>query len=271
MGKTIEFSRLPIELSRDGDTIVAYRNGRVVRIPIPSSGINPSELATVAISGDYSDLLGLPVLGTAASKPDNYFATAEQGSKGTTAYLWGNHASVGYALTSSVTQKLAQKVDKQTGYGLSQQNFTLEEKQKLAGLESSRYKGLFSTLSALQSEVTTPVAGDYADVDSGVGADVQRYIWDSSDKKWVAQSGTVSPVTASQVKTLYESNPDTNAFTNQQKADLESVFSWGDHRVQGYVLSTDGRLSNAREWTASTVSQSEAETGTATTARKWTA
>lgn len=33
----------------------------------------------------------------------------------------------------------------------------------------------------------------------------------------------------------------------------------------------DARLSNAREWTASEVSQAEAETGTATTARKWTA
>lgn len=33
----------------------------------------------------------------------------------------------------------------------------------------------------------------------------------------------------------------------------------------------DGRFSNAREWTASEVTQAEAEAGTATTARKWTA
>lgn len=33
----------------------------------------------------------------------------------------------------------------------------------------------------------------------------------------------------------------------------------------------DSRLSNSREWTASAVSQAEAEAGTATTARKWTA
>lgn len=33
----------------------------------------------------------------------------------------------------------------------------------------------------------------------------------------------------------------------------------------------DSRLSNARDWTASTVSQAEAEAGTATTERKWTA
>ncbi|WLD56883.1 hypothetical protein NFC81_09080 [Salinispirillum sp. LH 10-3-1] len=38
-----------------------------------------------------------------------------------------------------------------------------------------------------------------------------------------------------------------------------------------YPLNTDSRLSNSREWTASTVSQAEAETGAATTNRKWTA
>ena len=38
-----------------------------------------------------------------------------------------------------------------------------------------------------------------------------------------------------------------------------------------YPLLTDARLSNSREWTAAVVTQEEAETGTATTARKWTA
>lgn len=37
------------------------------------------------------------------------------------------------------------------------------------------------------------------------------------------------------------------------------------------VDNTDSRLTNAREWTASVVTQAEAEAGTATTARKWTA
>lgn len=273
MAKKVVFSDLPISQWQAGDTVAVFRNGKVVRIPVFGQGDIPEfpKLATVATSGKYSDLTGRPVLGTAASKNEGDFATAEQGSKGVTAFSWGNHSEAGYALAASVTQGLSQKVDKQPGYGLSQQNFTLVEKQKLAGLESSRYKGLFPTVSALNTGVISPSAGDYADVDAGSGSDVQRYIWDDSDQKWIAQSGAVPPITAAQVKGLYESNPDTNAFTNQQKADLESVFSWGDHRVQGYVLSTDGRLSNAREWTASTVSQSEAETGTATTARKWTA
>jgi hypothetical protein len=41
--------------------------------------------------------------------------------------------------------------------------------------------------------------------------------------------------------------------------------------IAGYVETTDARLSDAREWTAATVTQSEAETGTATTRRAWTA
>jgi hypothetical protein len=37
------------------------------------------------------------------------------------------------------------------------------------------------------------------------------------------------------------------------------------------VLEDDSRLTNAREWTADTVPQTEAEAGTATTRRAWTA
>lgn len=41
--------------------------------------------------------------------------------------------------------------------------------------------------------------------------------------------------------------------------------------IKEKVENNDSRLTNAREWTASEVSQAEAEAGTATTARKWTA
>jgi hypothetical protein len=41
--------------------------------------------------------------------------------------------------------------------------------------------------------------------------------------------------------------------------------------LAGYVPTTDSRLSDAREWTAATITQAEAEAGTATTRRAWTA
>ncbi len=47
-------------------------------------------------------------------------------------------------------------------------------------------------------------------------------------------------------------------------ADIKALYS-------GKVGTSDARLTDAREWTASTVSQAEAEAGTATTRRAWTA
>ena len=41
--------------------------------------------------------------------------------------------------------------------------------------------------------------------------------------------------------------------------------------ISGAVADDDSRLSDSREWTATTVTQAEAEAGTATTPRKWTA
>jgi hypothetical protein len=98
--------------------------------------------------------------------------------------------------------------------------FTDSEKTKLAGLEGTKFKGTFLSLSALNTAHPSPSAGEYADVDSGSGADVQRYIADVNDSKWVAQSGTVSGETAASIKTKYESNSNTNAFTDQNQSDL---------------------------------------------------
>ena len=122
-----------------------------------------------------------------------------------------------------VEEGLGGKVDKVAGYGLSQENFTAAEKAKLAGLEGSHYRGTFVSLEALESAIPSGLAGDYADVDAGVGDPVQRYIWDASDNEWVSQGGTAEPITASQVKVLYESNPDTNAFTDTEKSKLANL------------------------------------------------
>ncbi|MDH1341840.1 hypothetical protein [Ectopseudomonas oleovorans] len=115
------------------------------------------------------------------------------------------------------------KVDKVAGYGLSQENFTAAEKAKLAGLEGSHYRGTFINFTALQTALPTAEEGDYADVDAGAGDPVQRYIWDESDGEWVAQAGSADPITAAQVKVLYESNPDTNAYSDTEKSKLGGI------------------------------------------------
>lgn len=87
------------------------------------------------------------------------------------------------------------------------------------------YKGLFTSLAALESGTIDLVAGNYADVDEGVGLDVKRYIWDTNDQKWVTSGagGGSEALNAAQVKVLYESNLNTNAYTDGEKAKLGGV------------------------------------------------
>lgn len=119
-----------------------------------------------------------------------------------------------------LTDALVSKVDKAAGKGLSDTNFTQAEKDKLSYLESSKFVGLFVSESALPLSGSE---GDYANVDGGVGSDVYRVIWDSSDNKWVRAQGVSTELTDAQIKQQYESNPDTNAFTDDEKAKLASV------------------------------------------------
>lgn len=114
------------------------------------------------------------------------------------------------------------KVDKVTGKQLSDENYTLAEKDKLSSLESSKFVGLFVSDSALP---LTGSEGDYANVDGGVGSDTYRVIWDSSDSKWVKMQGVSTDLTPAQIKQQYESNPDTNAFTDDEKVKLAGVAS----------------------------------------------
>lgn len=72
--------------------------------------------------------------------------------------------------------------------------------------------------------------------------------------------------------------------TTAKQGQWDTAYGWGNHALAGYALAStvtsalagkvdtsDARLTNSREWTASTVSQAEAEAGTATTRRAWTA
>lgn len=56
--------------------------------------------------------------------------------------------------------------------------------------EDQHYRGLYVSLVALQAAVPAGNPGDYADVDAGVGTDIQRYIWDDSDDDWILGGGS---------------------------------------------------------------------------------
>lgn len=173
-------------------------------------------LAPVAKSGLYSSLVGTPSLGSASEKDVTDFATATQGSKADTAVQ--PEALTSYALKTEVPQTADD-----LPAGTLNKYITQEEKEKLATMEGSHYKGLFVSLTELIESVQDPVAGDYADVDAGSGSPISRYIWDPSDNEWVEQTGDGEPLSNAQIKERYEANPNTNAFEDDEKAKLATV------------------------------------------------
>ena len=98
--------------------------------------------------------------------------------------------------------------------------YTDAEKSKLAGLESSKFVGQFPSLVALQTAFPTAPIGSYAYVDQGIGQSNVKYIWDDNDTSWIEQGGVSAEETPATIKTKYESNPDTNAYTDAEKANL---------------------------------------------------
>lgn len=96
--------------------------------------------------------------------------------------------------------------------------------------------------------------------------------------KWIVQNGVIENTKISGNRELFFS-----VFPNTKEV-LEKVFrrfyiklergtiatDWSP-APEDFVFDTDVRLSNSREWVAETVSQAEAESGTATTRRAWTA
>lgn len=177
-----------------------------------------------ALSDTAPQPLGAAAAGTspAASREDHVHPMPAKADIGLGSV--DNTSDAAKPVSTAQQTALDDKVDKVTGYGLSEEDYTTAEKSKLAGLESSRFKGLYATLGALQAAHPTAGAGDYADVDAGIGSDTVRYVWDVDDAQWIL-SGSGAPLTAAQVKTLYESNADTNAFTDSEKTKLGTVAS----------------------------------------------
>lgn len=131
-----------------------------------------------------------------------------------------NGETIKGASQNAIFDALALKVDKDGTKVLSDVNFSTAKDAKLASLESSKFKGTYISLAALQSAYPTTEEGSYAYVDGGVGSSVQTYIWDNDDSAWTLQGGGTTTETAASIKTKYESNLDTNAFTDAEKTNV---------------------------------------------------
>lgn len=126
-------------------------------------------------------------------------------------------------LPGQVSALEAGKVDKVEGKGLSTNDFSDALQAKLASLESSHFKGEFPSLAALQAAIPTGTAGDYARLDAGVGSDVETALWDTTDNVWVKRASEGGPMTPAEIKEGYESNANTNAYTDSDKSKLAAI------------------------------------------------
>jgi len=124
------------------------------------------------------------------------------------------------------------KVDKITGKGLSTEDYTASEKNKLASIDATHYLPPLQTTVQLSA---LPQAGISDKARVYVETDLSDYFYDTT-----ASSGDIAPndqtggigfwrkvavggETAASIKTKYESNANTNAFTDVLKAKLDSI------------------------------------------------
>jgi hypothetical protein len=189
--------------------------GGKLEITVRVQGTNPTLIFNN--EGTYTQYSGDTSLPTDVSMGDIVKYEFEVLSSGVLTVI--QKSVVGKVLTHTHTEY----VEKVAGKGLSTNDYTTDEKNKLAGLEGSKYKGRYTDLAALNTAHATATVGDYARVDGGVGSDVVTYLWDDSDNKWVQEQGTGTTETASSVKSKYESNPDTNVFNDADKTKLDGV------------------------------------------------
>jgi hypothetical protein len=96
------------------------------------------------------------------------------------------------------------------------------ERLKLAEIEDALFKGVHSSIGALQSVHPLPSIGSYAFIDAGLGEDATVWIWDSNDTQWV-ESGVSGVETPASVKSKYEQNEDTNALSDDLLLKLNSI------------------------------------------------
>jgi hypothetical protein len=141
--------------------------------------------------------------------------------------------------------------------------YTDAEKSKLAGLEDQKFLGTYTSLSALQTAHPSPAVGSFAHVDAGVGNSVETYAWDDSDDEYVLQGSSSTSETASSVKSKYESNADTNAFTDAEKSKLTNV------ETNATADQTDTEIETAYNNRVSQISAAEITDGTATGIRRY--
>ncbi len=122
-----------------------------------------------------------------------------------------------------LTTTFAGKVDKVEGKGLSTNDLTDALYEKLQSIDGSRWQGVFTSLANLQNDIPVGQPGWYAWVDAGVGEPVQMAIWDTNDAIWRIGQGSAGQLTPAQVLEYLLENPDVHVLTDDEYALLVSL------------------------------------------------
>jgi hypothetical protein len=93
------------------------------------------------------------------------------------------------------------------------------ERSAIATIEPTKFKGTFATLGAIPT--AGAAAGMYAILSNG--GDDTIAIFDAGAGAWVNTGNAVTAETAASVKTKYESNANTNAYTDAEKTTLAGI------------------------------------------------
>lgn len=218
-----------------GSTVVSPSQKAITSI-VTDSGIANATIKDDTFQFKGANGLVVSAVGKIITFTSNF--TAALKSNYDAAYAWVlAHGNVDNTSDANKPVSIAQqaaldlKVDKVTGKGLSTEDYTTSEKNKLASIDATHYLAPLQTtvqLSALPQATVSDKARVY------VEAELSDYFYDTT-----ASSGEIAPddqvggvgfwrkvavggETAASIKTKYESNADTNAFTNALKAKLDS-------------------------------------------------
>jgi hypothetical protein len=93
------------------------------------------------------------------------------------------------------------------------------ERSAIATIEPTKFKGTYATLGAIPT--AGAAAGMYA-ILTKAGDDTIA-VWDVGAGAWVDTGNAVTAETAATIKTKYESNANTNAFTDAEKNKLAAI------------------------------------------------
>lgn len=107
----------------------------------------------------------------------------------------------------------------------------------IGNIPPDHFKGDFANLADIPT--AGAVIGDYA-VLTVVGGDDTKAIWDNDAGEWIDTGAAVTGETAASIKSKYESNPNTNAFTDAYMAQLDGLSN--PPNISDFTAALDGAI-----------------------------